>query len=134
LVDVRLPGPQGAVVTATLPRQVNDGESLQMFVRPSAVHIVAPSDAQFMARVRDVAFAGRGYEHALATEGPILFTRIFSDQRWERGSAVGMRLSPDGCLVLPADDHHAAADGADRANLVDLTAGDGAQAAPRRAS
>jgi hypothetical protein len=100
---------------------VNDGARLEMFVRPSAVHIVAPADAQLMAQVRDVAFAGRGYEHALAAEGPLLFTRIFSDQRWERGSSVGIRLSPDGCLVLPADDGHAAPDGNGRANLVDFT-------------
>jgi ABC-type Fe3+/spermidine/putrescine transport system ATPase subunit len=134
LVDVRLPGPAGAVVTATLPRPVNDGARLEMFVRPSAVHIVAPADAQLMAQVRDVAFAGRGYEHALAAEGPILFTRIFSDQRWERGSSVGMRLSPDGCLVLPADDGHVAPDGNGRANLVDLTAVGSAQVLPRAAS
>jgi hypothetical protein len=87
-----------------------------------------------MAQVRDVAFAGRGYEHALAAEGPILFTRIFSDQRWERGSSVGMRLSPDGCLVLPADDGHVAPDGNGRANLVDLTAVGSAQVLPRAAS
>ena len=134
LVDVRLPGPAGAVVTATLPRPVNDGARLEMFVRPSAVHIVAPADAQLMAQVRDVAFAGRGYEHALAAEGPILFTRIFSDQRWERGSSVGMRLSPDGCLVLPADAGHVAPDGNGRANLVALTAVGSAQVLPRAAS
>jgi len=134
VIDVRLPGPVGAVVTATLARAVSDGEPLQMFVRPSAVHIVGPTDAQLMAQVRDVAFAGRGYEHALAAEGPILFTRIFSDQRWERGSSVGMRLSPEGCLVLPADDGHGASNGSGRANLVELTAVGGAQVLPRPAS
>jgi hypothetical protein len=105
-----------------------------MFVRPSAVHIVAPEDAQLMAQVRDVAFAGRGYEHALAAEGPILFTRIFSDRRWERGSSVGMRLSPEGCLVLPADDGHAAPDGGGRSELVEFTAVGRAQVLPSAAS
>jgi iron(III) transport system ATP-binding protein len=132
LVDVRLPGPAGAVVTATMPRPVHDGAALQMFVRPSGVHIVGPTDAHLMAQVRDVAFAGRGYEHALAADGPILFTRIFSDQRWERGSSVGMRLIPEGCLVLPADDG-VAAEPSGGANLVDLTAV-GAQVRPRQAS
>jgi hypothetical protein len=56
-----------------------------------------------MARVRDVAFAGRGYEHALEAEGPLFFTRVFSLQRWPRGSTVGVQLAPDGCLVLPVD-------------------------------
>ena len=57
-----------------------------------------------MAHVRDVAFCGRGYEHALAGEGPLLFTRVFSEKRWERGRAVGVRLSPEGCLVLRTND------------------------------
>jgi iron(III) transport system ATP-binding protein len=134
LVDVRLPGPAGAVVTATMPRALKDGVPLQMFVRPSAVHIVEPTEAHLMAQVRDVAFAGRGYEHALAAEGPVLFTRIFSDQRWERGSSVGIRLIPEGCLVLPADDGRSEPDDGGRANLVDLSAVGGAQLLPRPAS
>jgi ABC-type Fe3+/spermidine/putrescine transport system ATPase subunit len=100
-VDVRLPA--GAVVTATLPRPVRPGDKLQMFVRPSAVHIVSPAGAPVVARVRDVAFAGRGYEHALSADGPLLFTRAFSEHRWERGSTVGVSLSPDGCLVLAGE-------------------------------
>ncbi|HTW08774.1 MAG TPA: ABC transporter ATP-binding protein [Acidimicrobiales bacterium] len=103
VVDVRLPGPAGAVVSATLPSPASNGAALQMFVRPSAVQIVEPRDAQIMAQVRDVAFAGRGYEHALAADGPLLFTKTFSDRRWERGASVGVRLVPEGCLVLPAD-------------------------------
>jgi ABC-type Fe3+/spermidine/putrescine transport system ATPase subunit len=102
-VQVRLPGADGTVVTATLPRPVPGGTPLQLFVRPSGVHIVAPAEAHFLAQVRDVAFAGRGYEHALVADGPVLFTRIFSDQRSERGAHVGVRLSPEGCLVLPSD-------------------------------
>ncbi len=74
-----------------------------MFVRPSAVHIVSPVGAPVVAEVRDVAFAGRGYEHALSAEGPLLFTRAFSEHRWERGATVGVKLSPEGCLVLAVE-------------------------------
>jgi hypothetical protein len=77
--------------------------ALQMFVRPSAVQIVQPAEAHVMARVRDVAFAGRGYEHALEADGQLFFTRVFSPERWPRGSTVGVQLAPDGCLVLPVD-------------------------------
>ncbi len=101
LVEVRLPGQAaGATVTASLPRRPTTDGGLRMFVRPAAVRIVAPAEAQLMAQVRDVAFCGRGYEHALAADGPLLFTRVFSETRWERGSAVGVRLSSEGCLVL----------------------------------
>ena len=131
-VDVRLP--EGAVVTATLPRPVRPGDTLQMFVRPSAVHIVAPAGAPVVAQVRDVAFAGRGYEHALSADGPVLFTRAFCEHRWERGATVGIRLSPEGCLVLAGEgsfnDSSAATEaGRDGAadEAVDLTSGVGAQ-------
>ncbi len=101
LVAVRLPGQASDVtVTANLPTRPSPDGPLSMFVRPAAVRIVAPEDAQFMAQVRDVAFCGRGYEHALAGDGQLLFTRVFSEKRWDRGSAVGVRLSPEGCLVL----------------------------------
>jgi iron(III) transport system ATP-binding protein len=106
LVEVRLHGQaSSATVTASLPRRPAPGEGLRMFVRPAAVRIVPPAEAQFVAQVRDVAFCGRGYEHALAADGPLLFTRVFSEKRWERGSAVGVRLSPEGCLVLGGPSH-----------------------------
>ena len=102
-LDVRLPGTAGATMRATMPRAVPSGVALQMFVRPSAVQIVQPAEAHVMARVRDVAFAGRGYEHALEADGQLFFTRVFSPERWPRGSTVGVQLAPDGCLVLPVD-------------------------------
>ncbi|HTV12126.1 MAG TPA: ABC transporter ATP-binding protein [Acidimicrobiales bacterium] len=102
-VLVRLAGANGAEVGAVLPRPLPASTDLQMFVRPSAVEIVPPAEAHFVAEVRDVAFAGRGYEHALSAEGLVIFTRVFSHQRWGRGTSVGVRLSPEGCLVLPAD-------------------------------
>ena len=132
LVDVRMLGQAaGVTVTASLPRRPAHGELLSMFVRPSAVRIVAPEEAQFMAQVRDVAFCGRGYEHALAGDGPLLFTRVFSEKRWERGSAVGVRLSPEGCLVLRQPGRYRATDGADEASG-SLVAEDVAHSAGRR--
>jgi hypothetical protein len=71
---------------------------------PPAVRIVAPDDAHLTALVRDVAFCGRGYEHALAGDGTVLLTRVFSERRWERGSLVGVELSPEGCLVLGGEE------------------------------
>jgi ABC-type Fe3+/spermidine/putrescine transport system ATPase subunit len=100
VVDVRIPG-SGTVVTATLPRSVPGAAGARLFVRPSAVRLVAAGDGDLNASVRDVAFAGRGYEHALAAEGDMLLTRVFCEQRWERRGNVGVNLSAEGCLVLP---------------------------------
>ena len=108
-VDVRLPGATGTTVTGMLVRALPTRGPLQMFVRPSAVQVVEPASAQLTAQVRDVAFAGRGYEHALAADGGLLFTRVFCQQRWPRGSVVGLRLQPEGCLALPAGDEATAA-------------------------
>jgi iron(III) transport system ATP-binding protein len=101
LVEAALAGQEGARVTATLARAVPAGVPMQMFVRPSAVQIVHPGEGQLLARVRDVAFAGRGYEHALVAGGDLFFTKVFSERRWPRSATVGVRLAPEGCLVLP---------------------------------
>ncbi len=127
VVDVRLPG-SGAVVTATLPRPIPASAGARLFVRPSAVRVTAPGEGHFGAEVHDVAFAGRGYEHTLSAEGDILLTRVFCEQRWARRGNVGIHLSPEGCLVLPAGpDGTGAPDGpglpaGHTSDLVDLTA------------
>ncbi|HET9060190.1 MAG TPA: ABC transporter ATP-binding protein [Acidimicrobiales bacterium] len=101
VVEVRIPGHDRAV-RATLARPVPPTASTRLFVRPSAVHLVPPGQGHFDAVVRDVAFAGRGYEHALWTAGGVLMTKVFCEHRWARNGNVGIRLSPEGCLVLPA--------------------------------
>jgi iron(III) transport system ATP-binding protein len=104
LAELRLRAPGTGLVTATLPWPVTSGARLTMFVRPTAARIVAPGDGHIVARVRDIAFSGRGYEHALLAEPETLFTKIYSERRFDRGSMVGIRLHPEGCLVLCNDD------------------------------
>ncbi len=47
--------------------------------------------------VADVAFRGRGYEHAIEISGHGRLTSVFPDARAERGEHVGVRLNPHGC-------------------------------------
>lgn len=105
LVEVRILGQERAF-TATLPWQFPASAGPRLFVRPSSVHLVPPGQGHFNATVLDVAFAGRGYEHALTADGGISMTRVFCEHRWPRNNNVGVRLSSEGCLVLPsaADD------------------------------
>jgi iron(III) transport system ATP-binding protein len=52
--------------------------------------------------VADVAFRGRGYEHAIDIPGHARLTSVFSDTRAERGELVGLRLDPRGCHLFSA--------------------------------
>jgi ABC-type Fe3+/spermidine/putrescine transport system ATPase subunit len=101
IATVSLAPPLGpAEIRVTAPRHPA-GRQTRVFVRPSAVSIVSPASAAHLrAEVRDVAFCGRGYEHAIELRGGALLTRIFSTHRFARGAAVGVVLDPAGCLLL----------------------------------
>ena len=51
--------------------------------------------------VADVAFRGRGYEHAVDLPGSGGLTGVFAETRAARGESVGLRLEPGGCHVFP---------------------------------
>ncbi len=50
----------------------------------------------------DVAFRGRGYEHAIDIAGHGRLTNVFADTRARRGETVGLRLDAAGCHLFPA--------------------------------
>ena len=73
-------------------------------VRPTGVELCAShADEHHIAgTVADVAFRGRGYEHAIDIPGHGRLTSVFSDTRAERGEHVGLRLDPRGCHLFSA--------------------------------
>ena len=84
-----------------------------LMVRPTGVHLTrtGPGECHLTGTVADVAFRGRGYEHAIDIPGHGRLTGVFGRQRVSRGAAVGLRFAPEGCLVFaaapppgPADD------------------------------
>jgi iron(III) transport system ATP-binding protein len=73
-------------------------------IRPAGVQL-CPSDTgehHVTGTVADVAFRGRGYEHAIDIPGHARLTSVFSDPRAERGELVGLRLDPRGCHLFRA--------------------------------
>ncbi len=62
----------------------------------------ADGDHHLSGTVADVAFRGRGYEHAIDAFGHGRLTGIFAPVRAERGETVGLQLDPAGCHVFPA--------------------------------
>jgi iron(III) transport system ATP-binding protein len=89
-----------------VPLLADDG-ALAM-IRPTGVRLCAngadgPAGYHLSGRVTDVAFRGRGYEHAIDVDGSTRLTGVFADVRAARGETVGLRLDPAGCHVLPAE-------------------------------
>jgi len=82
-----------------------------LLVRPTGIQLAGTNDGDhhLAGIVADVAYRGRGYEHAIDISGHGRLTGIFAPFRVERGEAVGLRLDPAGCHVFPAG---AAADSA----------------------
>lgn len=75
-----------------------------LLIRPTAVSLAAPDGEghHLVGTVSDVAFRGRGYEHAVELHDGIRFSGIFAEHRVGRGENVGLRLDTDGCLVFPS--------------------------------
>jgi iron(III) transport system ATP-binding protein len=73
-------------------------------IRPTGVELCADgSDGHHLSgRVTDVAFRGRGYEHAVDVDGSTRLTGV-ARARVTRGETVGLRLNPADCHVFPAD-------------------------------
>ncbi len=75
-----------------------------LLIRPTGVQVVGThSDEHHLAgTVADVAFRGRGYEHAIDIPGHGRLTGVFSSARASRGETVGLRLDPVNCHVFAA--------------------------------
>jgi iron(III) transport system ATP-binding protein len=89
---------------ARAPAEPLAGLTALLMIRPTAVRLCpSQGDEHHLAGiVADVAFRGRGYEHAVDLAGLGRLTGIFAETRAARGEAVGLRLEPGGCHVFAA--------------------------------
>jgi iron(III) transport system ATP-binding protein len=87
------------------PPEDFSGETALMMVRPTGVRLSQDGSAErhLSGRVTDVAFRGRGYEHAIDLDGSTRLTGVFADFRAARGEIVGLRMDPAGCHLFTAD-------------------------------
>ena len=79
-------------------------EEVTVLIRPTGVHLSPASGNghHLTGRVTDVAFRGRGYEHAIDIDGRTRLTGVLADIRVPRGEPVGVRLDPAACHAFPA--------------------------------
>jgi iron(III) transport system ATP-binding protein len=75
-----------------------------LLVRPSGVRIAdsGDDDHHLAGVVADVAFRGRGYEHAIDIPGHGRLTGVFAPVRASRGETVSLLLDPDSCHAFAA--------------------------------
>jgi iron(III) transport system ATP-binding protein len=100
-----LGGPAVAAFPALAPLQSLeplDCDDALLMIRPTAVRMCANGSAEYhlSGRVTDVAFRGRGYEHAIDVADGTRLTGVFADVRAARGATVGLRMEPAGCHVF----------------------------------
>jgi iron(III) transport system ATP-binding protein len=105
-VDVEPSGLQGARPVRVRTSGLQRAETAALLMmRPTAVRL-CPTDTgehHLLGHVADVAFRGRGYEHAVELSDGTQINSIFSEVRFERAERVGLRLETAGCLVFPPD-------------------------------
>ena len=75
-----------------------------VMIRPTGVRLCPPGENghHLTGLVTDVAFRGRGYEHAVDIGGRTRLTGVLAETRAPRGETVGLRLDPAGCLAFPS--------------------------------
>ncbi|HTX27181.1 MAG TPA: ABC transporter ATP-binding protein [Streptosporangiaceae bacterium] len=109
-------GPTGTF-RARAPLEAVSGDAALMMIRPTGVRLIQDGSAEYhlSGRVSDVAFRGRGYEHAIDLDGSTRLTGVFAGFRVARGEIVGLRLDPAGCHLFPAEPIAAAQQESERA-------------------
>ena len=99
---IRLTGLDGVRLAATAATDVGIGTSGRALIRPASVRIESArgGTATIPARVTDVAFRGRGYDHAVETRGGERLVGIHDERRWARGDAVSLAVDRAGCFFF----------------------------------
>jgi iron(III) transport system ATP-binding protein len=112
--SVRLPALRPAGMGAPAPRPaagtdgagsgLKPGDDALLAIRATGISLLPSADEtpHLTGRVADVAFRGRGYEHAIDLPGLGRLTGVFARHRADRGAEVGLRLDPEACHLFPA--------------------------------
>ena len=99
--EVVLPFAPDETIEAFAPEYLHPGDPVSLFVRASGVSLLPPCASEGVpAVVRDVAFSGRGYEHAVSVGPGTVMTKVFSSTRFERASNVRAQFDAASCIVL----------------------------------
>lgn len=98
-VEVRI-GLATLKVRKTVP--ISIGEDVEVLIRPTAPSFRGGIGVAISGSVLDVAYRGRGYEHAISTEHGVL-TGIFDNVSRSRNERVEITVDPDRCFAFPLE-------------------------------
>ena len=101
-----------AVLRSTTGPGVSPGAAVELLIRPTASKLeplplgvrsasAAGGGQAIPARIVDVAYRGRGYDHVVECERGML-TSVFDERAWTRGEECLVRIDPETCMVFPA--------------------------------
>jgi ABC-type Fe3+/spermidine/putrescine transport system ATPase subunit len=93
-----------SIVTGSL-QQFAPGAPGRLLVRPSAVRLGAINGSSdvIRARVADVAFRGRGYDHAAVLTDGTRLVGIHDERPWKRGDNVAVAFDRSGCFFFATE-------------------------------
>jgi iron(III) transport system ATP-binding protein len=100
-VAVALPFGSGHTIVASSIESLKPDADVSLFVRSSGVTLAEPAHGEGVrGMIRDVAFNGRGYDHAIDVGEGFSLTKIFATTRFERGRNVKICFDPSACFVM----------------------------------
>jgi iron(III) transport system ATP-binding protein len=102
MLDIEPAGPGWASPLRVAAREAVPRGSALLMIRPTGIALcdTHAGDHHLVGTVADVAFRGRGYEHAVDVHGHGRLTGVFAPLRAARGARVGLRLDTAGCHVF----------------------------------
>ncbi len=95
----------GSPIVAGSPDALSPGVTGRLLIRPSAVRLGPLNGAAdaIRARIADVAFRGRGYDHAAVLPDGTRLVGIHDERPWARGDDVAVSFDRGGCFFFAAE-------------------------------
>lgn len=80
--------------------KIKVGQEVDILVRPAATSFTTSDENRISSTITDIAYRGRGYEHAIETKYGSL-TGVFDTISHPRGRKMEVSIDPDKCIVFP---------------------------------
>jgi len=87
-------------LTARNTVKLSVGEKVDLLVRPAAASFTKSDENRISSTITDIAYRGRGYEHAIETKYGSL-TGVFDNMSHPRGHMMEVSIDPERCIAFP---------------------------------